>query len=337
MSVVHGGNIFEIARERGWDWRDVADFSASINPLGPSPAVFDAIRGALDRIQHYPEREPVVLRRALASLWNIDEAQILLGNGATELLHWLARVSPHPVVALTIPVFSEFYRAYPAARCVPAERPDRWPREGLLVLTQPNNPTGAPLAPDTLRDWLLQTTNPVLVDESFLDFTGLASAARLLDRRPHLWILRSLTKFYALPGLRIGALLASPDEMAVFEPLREPWQVNVLAEAAALAAIADAGHSRRTLDFVTTERAWLSEQIAAIRGADPMPSCANYLLVRLHSATAPLCAHLLERKILIRDCTGSPGVNGAAIRVAVRTRDENERLVAAWKEFACAL
>src|SRR5438874_2009229 len=97
MSVVHGGNIFEVARERGWDWRDVADFSASINPLGPSFAVFDAIRAALDRIQHYPEREPASLRGALAELWKIHEAQILLGNGATELLHWLARVSPQPM------------------------------------------------------------------------------------------------------------------------------------------------------------------------------------------------------------------------------------------------
>src|SRR5438045_8277745 len=98
MSVVHGGNIFEVARERGWDWHDVVDFSASINPLGPSPAVFDAIRSALDRIQHYPERELAVLRRVLSKFWNVDESEVLLGNGGTELLHWLARVSPQPVI-----------------------------------------------------------------------------------------------------------------------------------------------------------------------------------------------------------------------------------------------
>jgi len=337
MRVTHGGNLFEVARERGWDWRDVVDFSASINPLGPSPAVFDALRAALDRVQHYPERDGVMLRRALARVWDVDQSQILLGNGATELLHWLARVSADPAVTLAVPVFSEFYRAYPEARCVSAERPDDWPRQGLLVLTQPNNPTGAVLSPDALEEWLLGSSNPVLIDESFLEFTGLASAARLLERRPRLWILRSLTKFYALPGLRIGALLASGDEMDRWRPLREPWQVNALAEAAALAAIADDVHSRRTMEFVAAERAWLTQQITAIRRARPMPSCANYLFVRLDHSAAALRQHLVERRILIRDCTGSPGVEGDAVRIAVRTRAENQRLIAAWKEFSCAV
>jgi threonine-phosphate decarboxylase len=117
--------------------------------------------------------------------------------------------------------------------------------------------------------------------------------------------------------------------------MREPWQVNVLAEAAALASVADRDHGRRTLEFVASERAWLSERIAELPGAKPEPSRANYLFVRLAHAAAGLCAHLLERKILLRDCTGSPGVDGPAVRVAVRTRAENERLIAGWKEHSC--
>jgi threonine-phosphate decarboxylase len=337
MNVPHGGNIFEISRARGWDWRAVADFSASINPLGPSPAVAGAIRSALDRIPHYPEREPLDLRAALARLWRVRDAQILLGNGATELLHWLARVAPQPLVTLAEPVFSEFHRAYPEARFAPAADPARWPRQGLLVLTQPNNPTGQALCPEALERWLLGTSNPVLLDESFLDFTGLPSAARLLERRPQLWILRSLTKFYALPGLRIGALLASEAEMNRWRPWREPWQVNVLADAAAMAAIADGEHSRRTLQFVAEERAWLSAAVAALPGAHPAPSKANYILVCLDHPADPLVRHLLERQILVRDCTGTPGVSGDAIRIAVRSRAENERLITAWKEFVCAV
>lgn len=335
MTVSHGGNVFEVSRERGWDWRDIADFSASINPLGPSPAVLDAIRGALDRIAHYPEREPVALRRALGELWDVDEARILLGNGATELLHWHARVYPHNGVTLAVPVFSEFYRAYPNARCAPWDNPELWPRDGLLVVTQPNNPAGAAVDPAALERFLLETDNPVLLDESFLEFTGLPSAARLAGRRPRLWILRSLTKFYALPGLRVGALIGPCDELERFRPAREPWQVNVLAEAAALAAIGDREHSRRTLEFVAAERERLSARVAGLQGAHPEPSLANYLLVRLSYPAAALCAHLLDRKILVRDCAGTPGVEGEAVRIAVRTRPENERLIAAWKEFPC--
>jgi threonine-phosphate decarboxylase len=337
MTVTHGGNVFEIARRHGWDWREIADFSASINPLGPSPAVFEALRGAMDLIAHYPEREPARLRGALAEVWDVAEAQILLGNGATELLHWFARVIPQERVTLTVPVFSEFYRAYPKARCAPATDPERWPHEGLLVLTQPNNPTGAMLDSERLERWLLETSNPVLIDESFLEFTGLPSMAPLIASRPDLWVLRSLTKFYALPGLRIGALIAGAEEIERCRQWREPWQVNVLAEAAASAALADREHSRRTLEFVAAERAWLSNQIAGIPGTRPEPSCANYLLVRLEHPAVTVCDRLEEQKILVRDCTGTPGVDGFAVRVAVRTRAENERLIAAWKEFTCAL
>jgi threonine-phosphate decarboxylase len=324
VSIQHGGNVFEIARGRGWDWREITDFSASINPLGPSPAVFDAIRGALDRIVHYPEREPAALRRALAELWNVDEAQILLGNGATELLHWFARVVPHDRVTLAVPVFSEFHRAYPNARCAQAADPSRWPNDGLLVLTQPNNPTGAALNPAAVDS----AAASLLIDESFLEFTGLPSTAG----RAGVWVLRSLTKFYALPGLRVGALIGPREEVDRLRALREPWQVNVLAEAAALAALADVHHARRTLDFVREERRYLETHLPV----EPEPSTANYLFIPLPHPAAPLCAHFLDRKILVRDCTGTPGVEGHAIRIAIRTRAENERLIAAWKEFSCA-
>jgi len=329
MTPAHGGNIFEISRERGWDWRDVADFSASINPLGPAPGVEPAIRAAVERIRHYPEREPLRLARALARLWHVEESQILLGNGATELLHFHARTDAHERVTLALPVFSEFFRAYPRARCTPAAKSDAWPREGLLVLTQPDNPTGDILNPEMLERWLLGTTNPVMIDESFLDFTGLPSMARMLARRPALYILRSLTKFYALPGLRVGALLAAEETVARWRPRREPWQVNVLAEEAALAAIADEEHARRSLEYVVREREWLLGQLGELPGVHTSPSHANYLLARLDYPPHELYEHMLERKILIRECEG-------AVRVAVRTRAENERLVASWREFRCA-
>jgi threonine-phosphate decarboxylase len=326
MVVTHGGNLFEICRERGWDWRDVLDFSASINPLGPCPAVFEAIRGALHKIEHYPEREPARLRRALADLWQVDEARILLGNGATELLHFFARIEPYERVTLAVPAFSEFHRAYPGAATVPADDPRQWPAGNLLIFTQPNNPTGQPLCPQAM-----QRSQPVLIDESFLEFTGLPSSASSST-----YVLRSLTKFYALPGLRVGALIAAADVVTRWRERREPWQVNVLAEEAALAAIADLDHARGTLEFVATERAWLLSELQSIPAIAPMPSVANYLFVRTNYSGAALCRHFLDAKILIRNCTGIPGVEGEAVRIAVRTRPENQKLIARWKEFACA-
>lgn len=335
-TVTHGGNLFAVAAERGWDWREVDDFSASINPLGPSPRVAPAIGAAVERISHYPDREPRALRAALAKHWGVREEQILTGNGATELLHFFARVWRNRKVTLAVPVFSEFHRAYPHAAQTPATCLDAWPEEGLVVVTQPLNPTGEALRPARLRTWLLDTACPAVVDESFLDFTGLESVASLLERRPGLFVLRSLTKFHALPGLRVGALLGAAEAIARLRAQREPWQVNVLAEAAAVAALEDTGHHARTIAYVNEERAWLRTRLNTLPGVEVMPSAANYLFARLAYSSAALTAFLLERRILVRDCQGWPGVAGCAIRVAVRTRPENERLAAAWEEFPCA-
>lgn len=336
LSITHGGDLYAIARRRGWNWREVLDLSASINPLGPAPGVRDAIVQGLDRIVHYPERSPARLAERLASLWQITPDQLMLGNGATELLHFLARVWPHQQVTLAVPVFSEFHRAYPAAACVPWSDMVCWPSRGLFVLTQPNNPTGLGIDPERLSDWLLTTYHPVLVDESFIEFTGLRSTLALLNRRRNLLVLRSLTKFYALPGLRIGALAGDAGLLAALSARREPWQVNVLAEEAALAAIGDAGHASRSREYIAGEREWLWEHLVRLPGVTPARSEANYYLLHVESGAADLCGWMLDRRVILRDCTGSPGLEGEAVRFAIRTRPENEILVRLLKEYLCA-
>ncbi|MCU1327119.1 MAG: L-threonine-O-3-phosphate decarboxylase [Bryobacterales bacterium] len=333
--MMHGGDIFAVAREHGWDWREVLDCSASINPLGPAPGVIPAIQQAMDRIVHYPERASPALRAALANLWNIDADQILLGNGATELIFFLARMLADSPVTLALPAFSEFHRAFPLARVQPLSYAALRGR-GLLVITRPANPTGESLPLNVLREHLEASEGPVLVDESFLEFSGLESAATLMSAYPHLLVLRSLTKFYALPGLRLGALVSSAANTTRWQSQREPWQVNVLAEAAALAAIADTAHAASSVEFASSERAWLFEQLKGIAGTEPRASDANFLYVKLACSASGLCEHLLRDKILIRNCTDWPGLFGEAVRVAVRRRDENERLLKAWREFRCA-
>ena len=335
MAVTHGGDIFAVAREHGWNWRDMLDFSASINPLGPAPGVRQAISDAMDQIEHYPEREAVPLARALANLWHIDLSQVLLGNGATELIFFLARTLGETAVTLAAPVFSEFHRAFPQAHLAELRNPATWPTTGLLVMTRPANPTGWTLDLAILRDWLKTVQNPVLIDESFLDFSGQPSAATLLDEHPQLMILRSLTKFYALPGLRIGSLIGSPEKVRCWRQQREPWQVNVFAQEAALAALADKEHAARSLSFVQAERQWLLEKLKSLPGVEPVESDANFLYVRVFCSTQGICKHLLGQKILVRDCTNWPGLPGQALRVAVRTRPENERLIETWRSCRC--
>ncbi len=335
MAITHGGNIFAVAREHGWDWRDVLDFSASINPLGPAPGVRQAIVNGIDRIGHYPEREPLCLANALADTWHVHPDQILLGNGATELIFFLARTLGKIELTIALPVFSEFHRAFPQAHFADLGNPATWPDRDLFVLTRPANPTGWTLGLETLQDWLKTATNPVLIDESFLEFSVQPSAATLLDEHPQLMILRSLTKFYALPGLRIGALIGNFQTVQQWRQKREPWQVNVLAEHAAIAALADKEHGKKSLDFVRTERRWLREQLKSLSGIEPAESDANFLYLRPFPSAQQIVKHLLQHKILVRDCTGWPGLPDGGLRIAVRTRPENEQLIAAWRNFRC--
>jgi hypothetical protein len=165
MAVTHGGNIFEISRERGWDWRDVLDFSASINPLGPAPGVADAVREALGRIAHYPEREPAALRQALARLWEIDESQLLLGNGATELLHFFARVTQHQRVTLAVPPSPN--SGAPGPRPVLCRQVPPSPGRGQDRWFSPAQQSDRPGHAQELEQWLSSPRNPVMITNRF--------------------------------------------------------------------------------------------------------------------------------------------------------------------------
>jgi threonine-phosphate decarboxylase len=294
-----------------------------------------AICKAVERIRHYPEREPKRLREALGAKWNVHPDTILLGNGATELIFFLSRVFGGRPITLAAPVFSEFHRAFPQGHVASLSKPETWDCEQALVLTRPANPTGSAVAISAVREWLRTSSEPVIVDESFLEFSGLRSVSTLLPAYPHLIVLRSLTKFYALPGLRVGALVTDSAVLADWRRLREPWQVNVLAEEAALAALADDAHSSATIDFVREEREFLMREIKSMPGATPHASDANFIYVSLNHRAQDLVESLLQSKILIRNCAEWPGLPGQAVRIAVRTRNENERLLHAWRDFTC--
>jgi threonine-phosphate decarboxylase len=324
MNLTHGGNVFAVARERGWDWRDVLDFSASVNPLGPAAGVREAIAEAIERIVHYPERHSSRVAEALGNYWNVDPDRILIGNGATELIHFLARAWRHPETTLVVPTFSEFHRAYPDASWAPADSPDSWPAEGLLVLTRPNNPVGLDMYVPGDR------SGPMLIDESFIDFTDLESTMCKGDV-----VVRSLTKIYALPGLRAGAVVGPVELIRKWRQQHEPWHLNVIAEEAVLASLADPEHVSRTRTYVTDERRRVLMALEELPQVSAVPGCANFLFTKLGYPASALCSFMLEHKLLLRDCTGWIGIEGECVRFAIRTREENDRLIELWRQFPC--
>ena len=332
QGLTHGGDIFAAAERSGVPWQQVLDFSASINPLGPSPRVKEAILSSLDLVAHYPSIDASRLRHRLALEWRIGPEQILAGNGATDLLRDFC--CSFPEGHLAVPVFSEFHRLWPAAPHCRVDDVESWPEQGALVVTRPVNPTGSLIKGEVVAEYLRRSKATVLVDESFIDFSNAVSLIEMTAEFPRLLVLRSLTKFYALPGLRVGALVGHPETVQRLSAARPPWTVNALAEQAALAALDDREHAGATRQFVRQERAWLAQEIAAMPDAQVWPSEANYLYIETPYASR-LVMFAAERNVLIRDCTGWPGCERSAIRVAVRRRWENERLLAVWKEFLC--
>jgi len=327
MAVTHGGNIFSVARHEGVAWQQILDFSASINPLGPSPAAREAIFSAVDRIAHYPDRTASRLRDRLGDEWGVTPEKVIAGNGATELLFDWCRYFGNGTIAS--PAFGEFHRAWPDARlCSLADR-RTWPTGGPVVLTRPANPTGTLIGADAVLQYAQGRTDAVLVDESFLDFCEAPSLTGHAGK--NLFVLRSLTKFWALPGLRIGALVG---DVGALTPMRPPWPVNVLAEAAALASIDDRDHATRTRAFVRAESAWLAGELARLPELRVWEPVANYLFVETDRAPE-LTAYAATRGVLLRDCSGWPGFDPQGFRVAVRKHWENEILIQICKEYLC--
>lgn len=200
-----------------------------------------------------------------------------------------------------------------------------------LLLNNPHNPTGQLFSLEAILP-LLEQFSLVVVDEAFMDFLPpdrQPSLDKVIQDYPNLVILRSLTKFYSLPGLRLGYAIAHPDRLQRWQQWRDPWTVNVLAEAAAMAALKDQAFQRQTWEWLNEARSQLFHGLAALPGLRPLPGAANFLLVESDYPVVPLQQQLLrQHQILIRNCLSFPELGDRFFRVAVRTVAENQRLLA---------
>lgn len=344
----HGGTVFAIARSLGVAPEEILDFSASINPLGPVPGVRETVAAAFDRLVHYPDSEATELRTALARRHGLSPENVCVANGSTELIYLAPRLAGEGRGLIVAPPFSEYAKSLARAGRE-ADYLDLSPADGftlslstlderiaagrypLLFLGNPGNPTGT-LIPRAgmaaIIDLCHRHGTLLVLDEAFIDFCEEESATALVVEREGVVVLRSMTKFFAIPGLRLGYAVGHRSTIARIAALRDPWSVNTLAQAAGVASLADPDYPRRTRDLVTTERGRLAVGLAALPGLTVYPSAANYLLAASDGPSArELAARLLAGRVLIRDCSSFRGLDHRFFRVAVRGRDENDRLL----------
>jgi threonine-phosphate decarboxylase len=334
MTYPHGGDVLAAAMRWGLDPSAVLDFSANINPFGPPPGAVAAARVALGGVHRYPEPYARSLRATLAARHGVPPGSVLVGNGAAEVIHLLLRRAAGRRVALPVPGFAEYGRAARAvgATVVPYTPGDTAPPDADLVLIcNPHNPTGRLLTPRQILAIADSTAAGILVDEAFIDLTDAGEAGSVIQgifTRPNLTVIRSLTKFYAMPGLRVGYAIAPEAVIDEVDAVRDPWSVSPAALAGALAALQDAGYAERVRAWVRTERPYLAAGLAALGYAVEPPS-ANFVLVRAPEPAHAIQERLGPRAILIRDCRTFEGLTEYHMRLAVRSRAENNRLLEA--------
>ena len=354
MTVVHGGNIYELSARAGCSPDDILDFSASINPLGPPPGLAQILSGCFHRLASYPDIHNKLLTEAISKFHNIDPEYIAVANGSTELIYWLPRALGVSKALVVLPTFGEYAKAFElqgtrlqklfstpencfqpiVEQLEAALQKDAF--EAVLI-THPASPSGALLDSGTIS-WIAENSSKsrrpfFLIDEVFIDFCEQASLKRFLERSENLAIIRSFTKFYGVPGLRIGYLLAPPRIAAQVRSHVPPWSVSTLSQAAGAYCFTQDEYRRKTLDIIAKQRQRLAGELSAIPGLKVFPAQANYLLVRMDRRLPPasrLKWDLFERnRILIRDCGSFEGLDDWYFRVAVRLEDQNDRLIAA--------
>jgi threonine-phosphate decarboxylase len=354
---VHGGEVWEIASKFGFREDKLLDFSSSVNPLGASQKALKAIKANLMHISDYPDSNSIELREAIANRFEgISKDHVVAGNGSTELIYLFAEtfLTKGDVALIPAPTFSEYERA---VRKTGVETKYAKPKKNFqfsldvlerdlsstkaVFFCNPNNPTSLLTPPEQLTalvERALEENVFVFLDEDFLEFVDQEEQLSLIgkvDSYPNLFVLRSFTKIFGLTGLRVGYGVASKEMTDILLNAKIPWNVNYLAQVAAIAALEDEEHLKRTRELIRVEKAFLMSELTRIEAFKVFPADANFLFIDVRKSgctAARLKEKMLRHGILIRDCSSFKGLDEYYVRVAVKTRPENTRLLDALRK-----
>lgn len=338
----HGGNLRQLALDAGKPESELVDFSANLNPLGPPEWLRPVLAANVSALTHYPDPDCTPFVEAAARRYGVTVDEVIAGNGSAEILAMLPRVLGKPRAVIPVPAYVDYARSAelgamkvePLLLSESAEfRLDFDALESVLrgdeavFIGRPNNPTGHVCDANSLRALAARHPKTVfVVDEAFGDFVE--NFDSLTRQRPaNVIVLLSLTKAFAIPGLRLGCAVAEPALARRVRELLPPWSVNTLAQAVGVEALRDSDYLIRTRAYVGKQRAQLSTALAAIPGLRVYPGEADFLLIRAATLDAPeLAQRLLKEGVAIRVCSNFAGLDARYFRVAVRTARENVRL-----------
>ena len=342
----HGGINSIKSKKNG-----IIDYSSNINPLGCHPGVKKYLKKQMDLLSIYPDSDSADLKKNLEWYTKIPEKQIVVGNGATEIIYNFSKafLNKKTPVLIPIPTFSEYEAASKLQNCKISffktmnlnENLDQFlskiPKNGCIFVCNPNNPTGVLLSKQKIKKIIQiarKKSTLVFVDECFIELSdSKQSVIKEIKKFDNLFVLRSLTKSFGLAGIRIGYGLGNKKILDILNNIKIPWNVSGIAQKAANAALCYHDYLDKSSKIIQTEKIYLKNSISKIEGFECHETKTNFILIKTKLKSKLIQKKLLDKKILIRDCSSFRGLNNNYMRIAVKTRKENKKLIHALEKL----
>ncbi|OPJ56828.1 pyridoxal phosphate-dependent aminotransferase [Alkalithermobacter paradoxus] len=355
-SVKHGANLFQISRNYNFKKEEIMDFSSNINPLGVSPKGKEAIIKNIDSVSIYPDPDYLNLKDSISNYCNVSKENILLGSGATELISSFIKLLNPKKSLIVSPAYSEYERELKKVNShidkyflkkeidfkvnlddfIKTINSDDYE---LIVICNPNNPTGQAFTKYEIEKILQSTNSFVMVDETYVEFTDtdIYSSSSLIDDYSNLFLIRGTSKFFSTPGIRLGYALIS--NKAVHSNLKQNldlWNINIFASIIGEAMFKDSEYIHSVKDFMAKERDYLISNLSKLDSVKVYESKGNFILCEITSkyiTAKDLYDALIKDKIVIRDASSFEGLNEYFFRVCILNHEENELLIKKLREI----
>ncbi|QEN04101.1 threonine-phosphate decarboxylase [Thiospirochaeta perfilievii] len=330
----HGGNIYKASEELNIPKSEIIDFSANINPLGPSKKGVRGVKKSLKTIVNYPDPNYVQLKKSLSKYYLTEPDNILLGNGAIELIYKYTTLKKGGRALIPAPGFVEYEKAllsngwdvsyYSNKNDIVLDAVD------VVFICNPNNPTGSSYSTEFLISLLERSKNrgiDLFIDEAFIEFSSYKSLTDQIINFDNLYILKSLTKFFAIPGLRLGCLLTTNiGFINAFYNKLVPWSINSLAQEYIIPALRDKVYIKKSKKYIKRERVYLYRELSKFKFLCVYASQGNYIFFKVLD-NRDIMLKLKESGILIRSCSNYNNLDSTYYRVAVKKRVLNKKLL----------
>ena len=353
MKPQHGGNLYRISKKHNIALGEIFDFSANINPLYFPDGLKRILKEDFNKIRMYPDPDCRELINVISARYNIKKECLVPSNGATELIYLISYLLRPKKAAIIIPSFSEYEKALSNIDCnikfVKLEEKEDFRLElqdirsliksvEVLFICNPNNPTGQKISRNTLYNILDLAKRHnvfVVIDEAFIDLIEEESLVARAQRQQNLFVIRSLTKFLGIPGLRLGFGVASARLSAKIKNFQPTWSVNTFAQVAGSYLLADSAYIEESRKNLIKERNFLSSELKKIKSIKVFDSYTNFMLFKLLDQinAEDLEEFLIKDKIVVRNCGNFRGLDSSFVRVAVKKRAENELLIKALRKI----